>query len=330
MQSTFIIGEQRSGSNLLRVILNCHSQIHAPHPPHIIERIEPHINKYGDLTNDDNFHILINHVLFLIEKNPISWEFIPTHKAVFEHCSERSLFEIFKIIMELCARHHGAQQWICKSNHIVKWSSQIEKSIKTPKYIYLYRDPRDVVLSFQKTPVGDKHPYVIAKKWSNIQKECLALSDSYPNRVLHVAYENLIAKPHEVVHAICNHLGISFEERMLNYFDDKEAQSTAGKSQQWENINKPILLNNHGKYAELPPDELRMIETECQTTMTSLGYTDIHSDSLHPYSNEEMITFNSLNEQYKKEFSASMSAAEIELRLEQKKFLEIIEKGITV
>jgi len=32
----FILGTERSGSNLLRLICNAHSRITIPHPPHIL------------------------------------------------------------------------------------------------------------------------------------------------------------------------------------------------------------------------------------------------------------------------------------------------------
>ena len=49
MQAIFMVGEQRSGSNLLRVILNESKNIAAPHPPHILQRMMPLVPLYGDL-----------------------------------------------------------------------------------------------------------------------------------------------------------------------------------------------------------------------------------------------------------------------------------------
>ena len=45
----FIIGTERSGSNLLRVILDAHSRISVPHPPHIMRYFSPLVARYGDL-----------------------------------------------------------------------------------------------------------------------------------------------------------------------------------------------------------------------------------------------------------------------------------------
>ena len=52
MQAIFMVGEQRSGSNLLRLILNESSNIAAPHPPHILQRMMPLLPAYGNLNNN--------------------------------------------------------------------------------------------------------------------------------------------------------------------------------------------------------------------------------------------------------------------------------------
>ncbi len=41
MDALFMVGEQRSGSNLLRIMLGQADEIAAPHPPHILQRMMP-------------------------------------------------------------------------------------------------------------------------------------------------------------------------------------------------------------------------------------------------------------------------------------------------
>ena len=43
----YIIGTERSGSNLLRVILNAHADIDVPHPPHILKYLHALAPGYG-------------------------------------------------------------------------------------------------------------------------------------------------------------------------------------------------------------------------------------------------------------------------------------------
>ncbi len=66
----FMIGTQRSGSNLLRLMLNELPRIAAPHPPHILQRMIPLAPNYGDLEIRENFAQLVDDVCRLVELNP--------------------------------------------------------------------------------------------------------------------------------------------------------------------------------------------------------------------------------------------------------------------
>ncbi len=87
-----MIGTQRSGSNLLRLMINQLSQITAPHPPHILEKLAPLLPVYGSLENDISFKQLIEDVCQLVEKNPVAWDGIDLNRDdIYSRCNERSL-----------------------------------------------------------------------------------------------------------------------------------------------------------------------------------------------------------------------------------------------
>ena len=66
-----MIGTQRSGSILLRLMLNQLPEVAAPHPPHILQRLMPMVAGYGDLGGDANFERLVDDVCRLVELNPV-------------------------------------------------------------------------------------------------------------------------------------------------------------------------------------------------------------------------------------------------------------------
>ena len=73
----FIIGTERSGSNLLRVILNSHPNIVIPHPPHIMRYFGPLEARYGDLSRHRNLRRLVDDVLRLVKAHIHPWSWIP-------------------------------------------------------------------------------------------------------------------------------------------------------------------------------------------------------------------------------------------------------------
>jgi len=166
-----IIGTQRSGSNLLRVMLNQQPEIVAPHPPHILQNFLPIIDKYGDLKIDDNFKQLIEDICKFVELNPVPWTGVDLIRAdIFTGSKKRSVYEIFKLIYEAYAKSQNGSIWCCKSMVNINYVDELEKRKFDPFYIYLFRDGRDVALSFKKAIVGEKHIYQLAKKWKNVQE----------------------------------------------------------------------------------------------------------------------------------------------------------------
>jgi hypothetical protein len=162
-----MIGTQRSGSNMLRLMLNQLPEIEAPHPPHLLQIFFPLLNIYGELKEHANFKRLIEDICRYIEVNPVSWsKFKPDIDTILNRCQYRTLVEIMKVVYELKAEAKGAKYWCCKSLANVYFIHEIENSGLNPFYIHLVRDGRDVAASFEKSIVGEKHIYFIAKKFN--------------------------------------------------------------------------------------------------------------------------------------------------------------------
>ena len=77
----FIIGTERSGSNLLRLILNTHSRIAIPHPPHVVRYFAPLEAAYGDLSRSkEAFTALVDDILAFVRMHIYPWD-IPLDRA---------------------------------------------------------------------------------------------------------------------------------------------------------------------------------------------------------------------------------------------------------
>lgn len=287
IKQVFIIGEQRSGSNLLRIMLNKSSEIVAPHPPHILLRFMDLLPLYGDLENNDAFKLLIDDVCQFVEKNPVPWMTLKLDREhIFNNCEKRTLFNIFKSIMDEYAVTHNSSMWVCKSMQNVRWIKELEEYFDQPKYIYLYRDPRDVTLSFQKAVVGHKHPYTIADKWTELQNLCISSREQIPtNRFYSLKYENLIEKPEECLRELCHFLEIEYKQDMLKYYNSEEAKNTASVSMLWANVKSPLMMNNSKKYlTTMNKEDQKIVESLSYKIMDVLKYD-------RAFRNEDLINF---------------------------------------
>ena len=213
-----IIGTQRSGSNLLRLILDQSNEIASPHPAHVLVTFIPLLKFYGEL-NDENYKLLINDVVNYVEANPVPWENIKIDKEqIFAHSKAYSLFEINRLIYEQAAISKNAKYWCCKSMANVHYADELENHSPDLKYIYLYRDGRDVAVSFKKAIVGEKHIYNLARQWKYDQDACIKLAaHTDESRFFALNYETLIATPEKTIRNLCAFLDISYNENMLDF-----------------------------------------------------------------------------------------------------------------
>jgi len=275
MMPIFMIGTQRSGSNLLRLMLNQLPEIAAPHPPHILQRLMPLVPAYGDLGRNENFNEIVEDVCRLVELNPVPWEGVVLDRQdVVRRCRERSLVAVHGAVYDVCAGAKGALTWCCKSLANINYVPQIEDYFRTPHYIYLYRDGRDVAVSFLKAVVGEKHVYHIAKEWAGTQMLALRLrSEIDPARFLSVSYEMLTSDPAGTARVICSFLGLPYRESMLDYHRTGEAQRAATSSELWANVTSPVMTGNSRKFLrEASERDIRIFESVAGPVLDLLGY----------------------------------------------------------
>ncbi|MEJ2509196.1 MAG: sulfotransferase [Gammaproteobacteria bacterium] len=331
MEAIFMVGEQRSGSNLLRVILNESPDIAGPHPPHILQRMMPLVPLYGDLKKEKQFKRMVDDVCRLVEHNPVVWEGVEDgfdRDDVRARCRENSLIAIFGAVMDIYAEKKGARAWICKSMQNIRWADQLDAYFDRPKFLYLYRDPRDVALSFSKAVIGDKHPYFVTRQWVELQQLCLDQRAKLgPDQFFSLRYEDLIANPEVVVRDLCGFVGVDFQPTMLEFHRSQEATRTAGSSELWQNVTRPIMGSNSGKFLKgLGEEQTRIVESIAGPIMDTLGYERmfVAPGQEQQFTAEDIARFDAENEQRKAEKAKLTDPEDVRRRQRQAKVIESI------
>lgn len=322
-----MIGMQRSGSNLLRLILNNSSHLTAPHPPHILPRFDSLVSTYGDLDSEGNFHRLVKDVCELVDLNPVRWNNYPQDvQHVTDGCRNKTLMAIHESLMNEYASSQNSEKWICKSRSNEERVDEFLAYYENPKFVFLVRDPRDVVLSFQNTLIGHKHPYFIAKKWSNTQRKCLGYLRTLGEEKVHLLkYEDLIHRTEHVIRDLCGFLNIPFEIQMLDYHKSDDARKAASVSQQWGNVTKPIMHANSNKFEmAMSQEDVRLIETICNEEMKSLGYPLKNTGALESIDSNQISEFSRIDTDLKNEVRSTFDEKDIESRRRQEELLERI------
>ena len=100
-----LIGTQRSGSNLFRLMLNEFDDVFAPHPPHLLKTFINLLPKYNSLQNDNDARRLVKDMIKWIQFNPVPWNYIPNVDEVIKQSKENSIFNFFEKIYVLGAKN---------------------------------------------------------------------------------------------------------------------------------------------------------------------------------------------------------------------------------
>lgn len=324
-RSIQFIGTQRSGSNLLRLILNQHNAISAPHPPHLLHVFYPLLpayqKKYKNWITE-----LAHDMCKWVAINPVPWTqtFLDPNEISAE---AESIFDIVRLIYIHKAKADNAEIWCCKSTFNVHLLPEVERNFR-PFYIHLYRDGRDVAVSFKKAYVGPKHVYFVARQWADEQRLCLNFLKNLPDdRKFTLSYEALLTDPKGLLQTLCTKLNISFSDSMLEYYKSEESIHTAEAGKMWEHVKEPILHHNYGKFfKELSEDEIGIFEKVAGEMLVELGYRLVNESFNHIKIDE--AAYRIINDKLAETVRKNASSQEIAKRKPQEDFLIQIKKKL--
>jgi hypothetical protein len=181
----FVYCSERSGSTLLRMILDSHSQICAPHELHMRTLRVNFSNWYGE-TAWKKLGVKQEDLRFLLWDRLLHLELSRTGKSVIADKTPTNL-----------------NLW-----------RKINKSWPDAKYIFLKRHPLRIVESLAAASPNlemEKHYERVngyLNNWIDARAELPGPT---------VSYEELTADPERIVRLICKHLGVAFEPAMLDY-----------------------------------------------------------------------------------------------------------------
>ena len=204
MSPIFIFGCPRSGTTLLRDLLHAHPHLAFPTESHFIPVFS---QAYGDPANAREARRLAARILRLYWVR--LWD-VGLKPDDFSHC--RSYREILSHLYQTYARRQNKIRWGDKTPQYVTQIPELHAVFPDGKFIHLYRDGRDVVLSWLSLKSGPRNLFTIAETWKH--SVSLGRRDGAtlpPGAYLEVRYETLVAHPEETLQRICDFIGEPFD-----------------------------------------------------------------------------------------------------------------------
>jgi Sulfotransferase family len=212
-----ILGVRRSGTTLLRVMLDRHSQLAIPDESYFIPQLA---HRHRGPPDPDAFVDDLRRIPTLRE-----WNVDP------EDVRRRlppgvSLGAAVAAVYETCAAAQGKERWGDKTPMYMQHLPLLHRLWPRGRYVHLVRDGRDVAMSFLGMPEGIvtrtwAHPRTaedFACQWKTEVRAAQKLGREIgPEQFLEVRYERLAAEPETVLQQICDFAALPFEADMLDY-----------------------------------------------------------------------------------------------------------------
>ncbi|MCA9654571.1 MAG: sulfotransferase [Myxococcales bacterium] len=272
---TFLVCSERSGSNLIRSILNAHPEVFAPEPIHLGAFWE-RLDEFGDLRDDERWRALLAAIVeFLREWNGTLHPSVALRvDELLERIPRREFVAIYEHVYCRGLAASGKPRLFVKENHTAQRSPILLRHYPGARFVYQVRDPRDFLASCKRM---SRFKYGSAEGalavWCADQRAAAELRARLPpERMFRGRYETLIHEPERYLGELCERMGIPFVPQMLAFHETADAQRAAAH-EAWRNLGRPIIRDNSGHYVQtLSPEEIALVETHAHALMLELGY----------------------------------------------------------
>jgi Sulfotransferase family len=207
----FVVGVGRSGTTLLRMMLDAHPELAIPAETHFRpELIEQ--DAAGASTAD-----LVDAVTAAR-----TWGDFGLEQAQLADAAARDGAQgaagVARAFYRLCAEARGKPRWGDKTPGYVKRMRPIAGALDEARFVHLIRDGRDVALSRLARGMGtDKTIAEVAELWRRRIERARRQAKRLRGRYLELRYEDLVAEPGPVLRRVCELVELGYDPAMLDY-----------------------------------------------------------------------------------------------------------------
>ncbi|MEQ8928084.1 MAG: sulfotransferase [Fulvivirga sp.] len=269
-----IIGSGRSGTTLLRSMLNQSSSVEIPPESFVLPLLVKRHTVWKNLDWKDYIKLIIGE--FHCHPQFKYWNFNTTH--AFEELmtlppKERSLFKVIDVLYTQYAKTHGKPTalWGDKTPLNTYHLPQLDSILNEPRYINMIRDGRDVVASYRKAKLSESIEDACTR-WKDAVLCASVFEEKNEQSVLNVRYESLVRDPKAELLKVCDFLHINFDECMLQNNRNTENLGDSVYAHH-EKLKKPIDQSSIGNWEkQLSIDEQQLVNKLIGAELKQLGY----------------------------------------------------------
>ena len=207
-----VVGAPRSGTTLLRLMLDAHPQLAIP-PETGFLRLAPPLAGQG-------WEEFFAAVVGFPESAPAWEEFgIPSDDFARE-LAALAPFSVaggFRTFYRLYAARHGKPRWGDKTPQYCRHLPAIAALLPEARFVHLVRDGRDVAVSLRERWFSPGHDIAVQAAFWRDQVAAARRDGPATGRFLELRFEDLVREPEASLRRLCHFLELAFDPAMLGY-----------------------------------------------------------------------------------------------------------------
>ena len=284
----FIVGVPRSGTTMLRLMLDAHPDLAIPPETYFVTNLIEAAD--GGAGPEQLANVLVSHRRFGdlgIEE--------PELRRRLGAIGRPSGGDAVRVAFELYAEGRGKSRWGDKTPAYLTNIAEIAGAVPEARFVHLIRDGRDVALSILRMPEVDRpmrNPDsvgLVATRWSRRIERARRQAEAVPH-YLEVRFEELVAAPETALRRVCEFIELEFTAVMLEFHssaDERleemnrdlsareglEAQAAEGRIAPHLLASEPPRRDRVGAWrTDMSPEQVAEFEAEGGEMLRELGY----------------------------------------------------------
>lgn len=274
----FIVGADRSGTTLLRLMLTQHDDIHIPQESGFLDRLHDNCTLYGDFTAPQQRWFFIrdlqtNQATSQTYTFPIFDLTVEEAEAAIEKSAPTDYAGACAAVYDASAAKKNAKRWADKTPRYVLSIGWLSQAFPTAQFIHIIRDGHDAAASACRAGF---YPNIrsAARGWAErVAAGRLGGSDLSNQRYSEIRFEELVHNPEKTLQEVCQWLSLSYTPRMLDFYDEGKSRIPDAHSGLFNLIDQPVDSSRAFAWKrQLSTIEIADVEDVAADLLQELGY----------------------------------------------------------
>jgi len=268
----FVVGCERSGTTLLRAMLDSHPEMAVPPESYFVAAMARRQRRYQTRTGFDCdlfMGELFDHRWFR------AWG-LPERdvRAAMGSAPPANLADAVRRVYELYAARETKRRYGDKTPGYVFNLPLLAGVFAEARFVHVIRDGRNVALSLQAARFGPERIDRAATAWKRaVSRGQIAGRKLGATRYMEVRYEDLVEEPESSLRRVCTFIELPFDAAMLRYFDRADELTASFKHpEQHRHLSLPPVVGLRDWRTEMSQQDVLTFEVIAGDLRSRLGY----------------------------------------------------------